>query len=740
MMFLPGIIRCKMFLIIFFGLLFIAKPLTAQSNDDCLMCHSDNTMTMERNGKEVSLYVNQDLFQHSAHGKLNCVSCHIGFDPEAMPHKEDIQPINCLSCHTGAKAKHAFHPQILTKANGINGTPDVNCKNCHGTHDISTISDPEGKWSKKNLISSCGSCHKEAKEKFVLSEHAKAFAEGVDGAPNCISCHQSSIVSVNKGKNSLQVKLNQQKLCLSCHLDDPKIRARTTPSAGFIQAYEHSVHGEALSNGNDKAPSCINCHNHHDIEPATSDSSSINKFNIPNTCGKCHTDIADQYKQSIHGVALLQKGDSDAPSCTDCHGEHNILKHTNPQSPVAYKNLAAQVCSPCHSSVRLAEKYGIPTERYKTYINSYHGLALEGGSTVVANCASCHGVHNIKPSSDPTSTINKNNLAKTCGKCHPGANQNFTKGKIHVIVTEKAEPALYWIATIYIILIITTIGGMFLHNMLDFIKKAKIKKMKQRGLIPEEKHGHALYLRMTVNERIQHLALLLSFIVLVITGFMLKFPNTWWVAHIRSISQNVFEYRSILHRIAAVVMVAASAYHLYYILFTKRGRQLVKDLLPKFQDVKDAIGVARFNLGISKEKPLLDRFSYVEKAEYWALVWGTVVMSATGFIMWFDNTFIGLLTKLGWDIASTIHYYEAWLAFLAIVVWHFYFIIFNPEIYPMNLAWIKGTLTEEEMAEEHPKELERLKKENLKQANQSDDNSLTGPDMDKKDVDKKNNS
>ena len=101
---------------------------------------------------------------------------------------------------------------------------------------------------------------------------------------------------------------------------------------------------------------------------------------------------------------------------------------------------------------------------------------------------------------------------------------------------------------------------------------------------------------------------------------------------------------------------------------------------------------------------MFDRFSYIEKAEYWALIWGTFVMAATGFIMWFDNTFIGLLTKLGYDVARTIHYYEAWLATLAIVVWHFYFVIFNPDSYPLNLAFWKGTLTEEEMAEEHPVE------------------------------------
>src|SRR5690606_9875441 len=244
---------------------------------------------------------------------------------------------------------------------------------------------------------------------------------------------------------------------------------------------------------------------------------------------------------------------------------------------------------------------------------------------------------------------------------------------------------------------------------IDFIKRSKVKKLKQRGLLPEEHHGHALYLRMSLNERIQHGTLALSFILLVITGFMLRYPESWWVSHIRSLSTDAFEYRSMLHRISAVVLVAVSLYHLSYIFFTKRGKQLIKDLLPKFQDLKDAIGIAKYNLGISKYKPELDRFSYVEKAEYWALIWGTMIMTVTGLIMWFDNTFIGLFTKLGWDIARTIHYYEAWLAMLAIVVWHFYFVIFNPDIYPMSLAWLKGTISEEEMAEEHPLELKRIK-------------------------------
>ncbi|MBP1683773.1 MAG: Formate dehydrogenase-like protein cytochrome b subunit [Ignavibacteriaceae bacterium] len=338
----------------------------------------------------------------------------------------------------------------------------------------------------------------------------------------------------------------------------------------------------------------------------------------------------------------------------------------------------------------------------------------------MANCASCHGAHNIKPSSDSTSTVSKANVVKTCGGCHPGANERFTVGKIHITRQEESEPIIYFIATMYISLIFMVIGIMFVHNIVDFFRKSKIKKMKQRGLIREERHGHRLYLRMTVNERIQHATMAISFMILVITGFMLSYPNSWWASHIRDLSSDTFEYRSLIHRIAAVVMVAVSLYHIYYVSFTVRGRQLIKDLLPRYQDIRDAIDVAKFNLGFSKAKPKLDRFSYVEKAEYWALIWGTIVMSATGVIMWFNNYFMGIITKLGWDIARTVHYYEAWLAFLAIVVWHFYFVIFNPDVYPMSLAWWKGTITEEEMAEEHSLELEKIKAQENNETEESE--------------------
>jgi len=688
-------------------LFFVTVNSYSQSNDDCLMCHDDDTFTMEKDGKEVSIFVSQSRFDSGSHSKLKCVSCHTDFSADDIPHNDNLIPKACGDCHQKQIVKHLFHPRIL-KASGIQKEKDVNCLNCHDNHYPQKPNAEGSKWSSKNIPISCGQCHNEIKTKYLSSEHYLAFKEGMLGAPTCLSCHKNPIAAVHGNEDTISVKISQEKLCLSCHLDSPEVKARTTPTAGFITMYENSVHGSELNSGNSKAANCVNCHGSHAVLKSTDSKSNTYKLNIPTTCGKCHSNISKEYLGSVHGVALLN-GVSEAPVCTDCHGEHNILKHNDPNSPVAFQNLSKEVCSPCHSSLKLSTKYGIISNRFETFSDSYHGLAIEGGSVAVANCASCHGAHNIKPSSDSTSTIYKGNLVKTCGGCHKGANTNFTIGKIHITRQDKSEPIIYFIASAYIALIFLVIGLMFIHNLLDFFRKAKIKKMKQRGLIREERHGHSLYLRMSVNERIQHATLALSFLTLVWTGFMLSYPNSWWVSHIRDLSSSAFEARSLLHRISAVIMVTVSLYHIYYIFFTTRGKQLIKDLLPRYQDIRDAVDVAKFNLGISKTKPKLDRFSYMEKAEYWALIWGTIVMTATGVIMWFDNTFMGILTKLGWDIARTVHYYEAWLAFLAIVVWHFYFVIFNPDAYPMNLAFWKGTITEEEMAEEHPLELEKIK-------------------------------
>ncbi len=695
-----GLLRLQIVL----AFLFLALPfqLSGQTRSDCLTCHGDKELTTVKKGKTVLLFVNGKKFAQSVHGELECVACHEGFKPDELPHAKKIRPVQCQSCHDG--------DQFEKYQKSVHATAEVHCSACHTTHEIRKLSESDPAVMKQFAQEVCATCHTDQNAKYMESDHGRALAAGALGAPSCIDCHDEHGVMAAASDSARTNRKNVAAMCEQCHIDDPAVRAKVGPSAIFISSYERSVHGQAQKRGNGDAATCTDCHGGHEMKKGSNPSSLVSKKNVATTCGQCHLDVLTEYKYSIHGSALA-KGVSESATCTDCHGEHNILSPKDASSPVAAKNVSSQVCRPCHASVKLTSKYGLASDRFQSFADSYHGLAGRAGSVEVANCASCHGVHDIKPSSDSTSRINKANLARTCGTCHPGANEKFANGLVHVIATQaKGEDnILYLVSSGYIILIVVVIGGMLVHNFLDFIKKSRKQLMYRRGLIQRPPIPHRLWLRMSLSERIQHGLLVVSFFTLVLTGFALRFPDAWWVAPMRSLSPWMFELRSLSHRIAAVVMVCAGLYHLYYILIVPRGKQLIRDLLPVRQDITDAIQVMKYNLSFSKEKPLFGRFSYIEKSEYWALVWGTVVMAATGIIMWLDNTFLGLMGKLWWDVARTVHYYEAWLATLAIIVWHFYFVIFNPDSYPINLAFWKGTLTEEEMEEEHPLEMERLK-------------------------------
>ncbi len=465
-------------------------------------------------------------------------------------------------------------------------------------------------------------------------------------------------------------------------------------------SYQESVHGRAIAKGSTKAAVCTDCHGSHEILAANDAKSPISKFNVPATCGKCHTEIQQAYVQSIHGQAIA-RGNSLAPVCTDCHGIHSIKSHTDPNSPVAEQNVSRDTCARCHEGVRLSKEFGLPGNRVSSYMDSYHGLAAEGGSVVAANCSSCHGVHNILPSSDPHSTINHANLQATCGKCHQGVTQKFIQTRVHL--DDGGHPkdlhslGVRWVRILYIVLIVIVIGGMFLHNAIIWRSKLAARRKLQNPMMT----------RMTVNQRWQHLVLLTSFIVLVITGFALKFPDSWF-ADILAMSEHV---RSIVHRVAGVVLIAAGIYHVFYLIAAREGRRLIRDMAPLPKDAFDAWGTMLYYLGLSKQKPEFGRFNYAEKAEYWALVWGTALMGLTGIMLW-AKVWVGDLFARWWvDVATTIHFYEAILATLAIVVWHFYQVFFDPDVYPMNWAWWDGKMPVEHYKHEHALDTESLLKE-----------------------------
>jgi formate dehydrogenase gamma subunit len=686
-----------------------SKAPAPNSSAACLECHGDQKLTLKRDGRMIPLGVDGAALARSAHSSLECIDCHEGFDGDGLPHKKPMTAVACASCHDDAGRKHVFHPRM-----SISPLPtgeDTSCVNCHGAHGVARVKSADFPFSTARQAEACGRCHGAARDQFANSAHGHALAAGIKEAPACMDCHRQAVAHRPEEKVRSELKLAQTTLCESCHVGKSAVGERTVLGAKFVSSFERSVHGAALRRGIVEAANCVDCHGSHEMNQSMVAGSRVNKARLAETCARCHRTQTAEYNFSVHAVAL-RKGNLDSPVCTDCHGEHDILGHTNPASPVYARNVAQDVCASCHASIRITRKYSLQSDAFQTFSDSYHGLAARGGAATVVNCASCHSSHAIKSSLDPTSTVYPANLVATCGQCHPGSNRRFAVGRVHVSPEQRdASPLLYWIASFYVVLIFLVIGGMTFHNLSDLVRKLLHKLAIERGEIPEEPMPHRFYLRLTVHERLQHATLALSFIMLVVTGFMLRYPEAWWVVAIRSVSSSAFVARGLIHRLAGVVLIVSGLWHVGYLVFTKKGRRLFRDLLPAWRDVVDPWKVLRYNLGFAPEKPKFDRFSYIEKAEYWALIWGTVLMGVTGIILWFENTSMGLFTKLGFDISRTVHFYEAILATLAILVWHFYFVIFNPDIYPMSLAWLTGRVSEREMKEDHPLELERLKQE-----------------------------
>jgi len=572
--------------------------------------------------------VGQDHLLGSVHEDNECTDCHTGI--EQLPHRPDLPDPDCGSCHDDAAETYEQHGR------GIVGMSEhvPSCQECHGTHQILEHTDPASMVHPSNLPRTCGSCHED-----------QDFLE------------------------ALNIKFKHP-----------------------IEVYERGVHGKATAGGKDTAASCNDCHSTggsaHRILPPGHLESTINFFNISATCGQCHSTIQQEYEIGIHGE-FVARGEVDAPTCTQCHGEHNILATDDPLSPVSPFRVAEATCSPCHDSAKLNEKYDMPSGRLQSYVDSYHGLKSRAGDKTVANCSSCHEAHMVLPSIDARSAVAPQNLAATCGHCHQGMSaEKAIKTKIHEPVTGASEGWPYYVRTIYLIIIILIIGGMVVYCFLDWLRQVRNVMRKEQVR------------RMEADEVVQHTLLAISFTVLVVTGFSLRFYDAWWAKMIFGHEGGAY-VRGLIHRGAAVVMVVGSFWHIGY-LMTVKGRIFLRDIAPNWNDAKQVWGMFMYNLGRTDKHPQMRRFSFVEKAEYWALIWGTVVMVVTGTAMWFEKHLVMYIGKGLMEIFLIIHYYEAWLAFLAIVVWHMYGVVFNPHVYPMNPSWLNGKMPKDMFEAEHP--------------------------------------
>ncbi|MGB5752908.1 MAG: hypothetical protein WBN87_08600, partial [Thermoanaerobaculia bacterium] len=267
-----------------------------------------------------------DAFAESVHGFAECLDCHVGADSE--DHPEVGTKADCTGCHEGEVEQHHLSVHGRMEASGRlpgNG----GCGSCHG--DIHTLLLHEDPASATNPLSIAGTCG---------------------------SCHSDPDLAADLG-----IRLVQP-----------------------IEAYSESVHSRAVQRGV-KAATCSECHGTHDIQPAARVDSRVHADKIPQTCGKCHGSVTAVFNESVHGRAVAH-GLEDAPTCTDCHGEHRILEPKRGDSTVYPTNLPKMTCGRCHGDLALSDKFGMEEDKVPAYEDSYHGLASRSGNVVVANCAS----------------------------------------------------------------------------------------------------------------------------------------------------------------------------------------------------------------------------------------------------------------------------------------------------------------------------------------------------------------
>jgi nitrate/TMAO reductase-like tetraheme cytochrome c subunit len=397
-------------------------------NAACLACHGSAAVLPDK------LKVNEENFAASVHAGLGCTDCHAmtaagrAAAPGEPPHPKTLPPPDCTAaCHRQATPSEpglsplAYRDSVHGRAFLERGVKEVaKCWDCHGQHNIRAVADPASSVNRKNIPLTCSGCHEDM---------------------------------------SVVIKYN-------IHREQP------------YHEYMRSVHGKALFEKGlvRYAAVCTDCHGVHDIKGVGEPHLMAKQ---PQTCGRCHELIFDDYKDSIHGAQALA-GNVDSPLCVDCHGEHDIASPEAEGAPTSRRRIQ-DTCSSCHARPEIMKKYGVPADRISTFIESQHGIAVGYGYRAAANCTSCHGVHDIRPASDPRSRVNPARLRSTCGQvgCHPNMPAAIADAKIHIGPGQKASAALYYIQKILLILVAVALAITVIWFVPGFIRKTRLLKSKK---------------------------------------------------------------------------------------------------------------------------------------------------------------------------------------------------------------------------------------------------------------------
>jgi cytochrome b subunit of formate dehydrogenase len=542
--------------------------------------------------------------------------------------------------------------------------------------------------------SECLRCHKNKIDE-------KKFAESAHGAESCNSCHwyitniKDHVEAVKKGA----VIQTQQVKCRWCH------------NRVAVSYYASVHHFNEIQ--------CADCHT--GIHGLTAWKG--NKKRVIQTCETCHPEKGEKYSESVHGKGVLA-GNVDSPDCTDCHGLRGSLHHIPNRKGEELKELHTEACAKCHADKKMMKRNRVFPVATQTYYESYHGkIEKLGYPMLVAGCSDCHRAHDILPANDPKSSISSGHLVETCKKCHSQADANFVKFDTHASYRNPKKPIFYWTFLFMHGLLAFVFCGFWVHTFLwwrkDFWEQ---RALRAKGIFfphlasPDEEGK--IYRRFGSFEIWLHIAIIVSFMGLVLTGLPLEFSNAPWargLIHLLGGSPT----RGIIHRICAIMVFGAfgtvSVYIFYFLFFKKiQGnpnplqRFLGPDsLFPRWKDVKDIIGMFRwfFNRG---PMPRFDRWTYWEKFDFLAVFWGMLTIGLSGLMLWFRGFFSIFLP--GWilNMATIVHSDEALLAAGFIFTVHFFNNHFRPSNFPINAVIFTGRLPKYKLIEERPEQYERM--------------------------------
>ena len=655
----------------------------------CLKCHTK----IEEVHKKV---IKGELWEKEPNAIPVCNSCH-------PPHRENVTFVEaniadktCLNCHEKEDVhKLVDGEQVSVYVNRDDLSTSVHknipCAKCHTDIKIHTDNSPCETIGKVD----CSNCHAEVFDLYFESGHGKAYFANDENAPYCTDCHGTHKSQSRFDDTSPTYRTGIPGLCGTCHKENGKAteHADLKEKAAF-RDYSRSVHGKGMmEKGLTVSAVCTDCHTTHFMLKEDDERSSIFPSNIPETCATCHKGIYDDYIISDHSITR-EAGKEPLPTCVNCHSAHVI----SPSNQDKFMSEVTHQCGSCHE------------ELSETYLETYHGKAYQLGYLEAARCSDCHGAHNVLKVDNPNSMVGENNIVATCSRCHTGANYRFTGYLNHT--THKDEPALkytYWFMTS---LLLGVFGFFGIHILLWLPRSFKERK-KHHHVKPD---GPATYFRrFSRNQRITHLFVIVSFILLALTGMMLKFAHMEWAKTIASIMGGV-QGAGVLHRIGAVITFGYFGFHLFNLIRQKIKRRKSfgefvfgrNSLMFNKQDIKDFGATIKWFLGRGP-RPNYGRWTYWEKFDYMAVFWGVAVIGFSGLVLWFPVFFTKFLP--GWiiNISQIIHSDEALLAVGFIFTVHFFNTHFRPEAFPMDTVIFTGHMPLETFKHERPREYDELK-------------------------------